>query len=446
MDRKQKIIVSVVGIFIVLLALVGITYGYFLTQIQGNTNTNSISITTANLRLVYADGSPNIEAVNIQPSKTEFYTKTFIVTNEGNACIDYEVYLENVINNFVHEEDLLMFITCSSNITGNTCNGYGNGSVTDNTPTFGDSIYPQTNSLLIQNSIEAKTSTSPAEIHTYTLYLRFNDDDSDQSVDMGKTLQGKIQIYDPKDVVAITGIVTVYDSSYYLELKNTKTNEIKTSEIASDGSYIFYGVGAEEHTIYVMKRNSDGSTSEIGSSTINVTKGNEASINSSASNMVINDDSYKATVNVTIPESKNSITLTGVSVKEYNPFNETSLAYQIYKNKAVVQKYTKDGTTYTENGTEANKIIKQLTTVIGIADGTNIEDNGLFKAQDDYGTSYIYRGSVINNYVDFAGFSWRIVRIIVDGSVRLILEGTLNKVKQRLADGTTASSYAGAVR
>ena len=47
MNRKQKIIVSVVGIFIVLLALVGLTYAYFLTQVKGNTNNKSISVTTA---------------------------------------------------------------------------------------------------------------------------------------------------------------------------------------------------------------------------------------------------------------------------------------------------------------------------------------------------------------------------------------------------------------
>ena len=60
MNRRQKIIISVTGIFIVLLALVGLTYAYFLTQIKGNTNNKSISITTANLRLVYDDGSDGV--------------------------------------------------------------------------------------------------------------------------------------------------------------------------------------------------------------------------------------------------------------------------------------------------------------------------------------------------------------------------------------------------
>ena len=38
MNRRQKIIVSVTGIFIVLLILVGLTYAYFLTRINGNTS------------------------------------------------------------------------------------------------------------------------------------------------------------------------------------------------------------------------------------------------------------------------------------------------------------------------------------------------------------------------------------------------------------------------
>ena len=190
MNRKSKIIVSIVGIFIVLLALIGITYAYFLTRIEGNTNDTSISITTANLRIVYADASPNIEATNIQPGDT-VNTKTFTVTNEGNEVADYEVYLEDVINDFVHHDDLLMFVTCSSNIQGNTCNGYGDGSVTDNTPTFGTSTYPTVNSKLIENTINPSGDGVAKEVHTYTLYLMFKDD-GDQSDDMGKVLQGKV--------------------------------------------------------------------------------------------------------------------------------------------------------------------------------------------------------------------------------------------------------------
>ena len=46
----------------------------------------------------------------------------------------------------------------------------------------------------------------------------------------------------------------------------------------------------------------------------------------------------------------------------------------------------------------------------------------LNNAPDDYGTSYYFRGNVIDNYVSFADKTWRIVRINGDGSVRLVLD------------------------
>ncbi|HBA37323.1 MAG TPA: hypothetical protein DCY94_01240, partial [Firmicutes bacterium] len=50
--------------------------------------------------------------------------------------------------------------------------------------------------------------------------------------------------------------------------------------------------------------------------------------------------------------------------------------------------------------------------------------NGLYSMEDDYGTSYYFRGAVENNYVKFVGFYWRIIRINGDGSVRMQYDGT----------------------
>ena len=44
--------------------------------------------------------------------------------------------------------------------------------------------------------------------------------------------------------------------------------------------------------------------------------------------------------------------------------------------------------------------------------------------EDQDGKSYYYRGSVSNNYVQFAGYYWRIIRQNGDGSVRLLYAGT----------------------
>ena len=53
------------------------------------------------------------------------------------------------------------------------------------------------------------------------------------------------------------------------------------------------------------------------------------------------------------------------------------------------------------------------------------ENSLLCMAPDAYGTSYYYRGNVQNNYVKFANFYWRIIRVNGDGSVRMIYDGTL---------------------
>lgn len=50
---------------------------------------------------------------------------------------------------------------------------------------------------------------------------------------------------------------------------------------------------------------------------------------------------------------------------------------------------------------------------------TNTENNG---------TTYYFRGAVTNNYVEFANYYWRIVRINEDGSVRLIKQDSIGMI------------------
>ena len=45
----------------------------------------------------------------------------------------------------------------------------------------------------------------------------------------------------------------------------------------------------------------------------------------------------------------------------------------------------------------------------------------LASTEDDYGTSYYFRGTVKNNYIQFANKCWRIVRITGNGAVKLVL-------------------------
>ena len=49
---------------------------------------------------------------------------------------------------------------------------------------------------------------------------------------------------------------------------------------------------------------------------------------------------------------------------------------------------------------------------------------GMYADNDDDGKTYYYRGSVAGNYVKFAGYYWRVIRVNGDGTVRMIYDGT----------------------
>ena len=68
----------------------------------------------------------------------------------------------------------------------------------------------------------------------------------------------------------------------------------------------------------------------------------------------------------------------------------------------------------------ANNEVKTPITTPGAAVSTD-DEAILASTEDDYGTSYYFRGAVTNNYVEFANKCWRIVRVGGDGSVKLIL-------------------------
>ena len=70
---------------------------------------------------------------------------------------------------------------------------------------------------------------------------------------------------------------------------------------------------------------------------------------------------------------------------------------------------------YVVSATSSSYTYKQITS------NKNTTEALLASTKDDYGTSYYFRGAVKNNYVQFANKCWRIVRIVGDGSVKLVL-------------------------
>ncbi len=179
MSRKQRIVISITGIVLVMLILVGLTYAYFLTRINGNTNDKSISVSTANLELKYDDiEQVLISEENVEPGKT--WTKKFSATNTGSKKVEsYGIALENVINTLERTEDLVYTLNCTSSL-GTDCN-----KVED------EQEFPTMGKILITNSIESK------EIQSYELTITYKEQNIDQSIDMNKQFSAKANLVNP---------------------------------------------------------------------------------------------------------------------------------------------------------------------------------------------------------------------------------------------------------
>ena len=109
----------------------------------------------------------------------------------------------------------------------------------------------------------------------------------------------------------------------------------------------------------------------------------------------------------------------------------------------VVSDASKEPPTFAET-ILANNEVKAPITTPGAAISTDSEAL-LASTEDDYGTSYYFRGAVTNNYVEFANKCWRIVRIGGDGSVKLILHndnttGSANPCDS--ANNSTSAAFA----
>ena len=394
MNRKQRIIVSITGIFLVLMILVGLTYAYFLTKITGNTNTKSISVTTANLILEYADINEELITDSaVEPGKS--WTKTFVATNNGNKSVAYGVALENIVNTLERKQDLVYTLDCkqysktgfsidktNKTVTGTisgTCNG-----VSDET------TFPSIGTIIIQNEI------ADDKAQVYTLTITYKEMNVDQSVDMNKTFSAKANIVDPnvfKPYGEGTLATAIIDSA---------KNKINGTELVSTPKTL----PAKKTSSFIYLKGTDPTS---------FTSSRSSATNyyiSYADDYTVNETTGKLTlVNPTVATSKYTTSMASSLVGKYAVWGTSTPTTSNTQNQSSVYKIS-------TKVSDITSTIKYAT----ISSTTKSTEKELSSTPDDYGTSYYYRGGVEDNYVNFAGMCWRIVRIEGDSSTKIILE------------------------
>ena len=394
MNKKQKIIVSVVGITIVLLTLLGLTYAYFLTRIQGNTNDKSISVTTANLILEYADVNDElITDTAVEPGKS--WTKTFVATNKGNATVTYGVALENIVNTIERKDDLVYTLDCkqysktgfSIDKTNKTVTGTISGTCNSVTT---ETIFPSIGTIIVQNEI------ADDKAQVYTLLVTYKEMNVDQSVDMNKTFSAKANLVDPnvfKPYGAGTLATAILDSAKNKTNGTEFVSTPKTLPAKATSSFIY--VKGTDPTTFTSSR-SNATNYYI----------------SYANDYTVNETTGKFTlVNPTVATSKYTTSMASSLVGKYAVWGTSTPTTSNTQNQSYIYKIS----------TNVSYITSTIKYAFIEADHKSTEKE-LSTTPDDYGTSYYYRGGVEDNYVNFAGMCFRIVRIEGDGSTKLILE------------------------
>ena len=115
----------------------------------------------------------------------------------------------------------------------------------------------------------------------------------------------------------------------------------------------------------------------------------------------------------------------GWNIVGYGSILEDNVLTMGKSNTKLVAEYTEFNAVKAVNDILNNKLPEGVTRESpDFAAATVANEAGVYSMEDDYGTSYFYRGAVTNNYVKFAGFYWRIIRVNGDGSVRIRYDGT----------------------
>ena len=94
-ESKRPIIAIIIGVLVLLLFSIAVSYAYFTANFGGGETTTSIEVTGGTLDLIMNGGSKIIVS-NVIPDNNPVATKSFTVTGDNNTAgmeLEYEIYL-----------------------------------------------------------------------------------------------------------------------------------------------------------------------------------------------------------------------------------------------------------------------------------------------------------------------------------------------------------------
>ena len=254
--QKKKLTLVIVSLLVVVLS---VSLAYFTAQIIGKGK--DVSVTSANLQIVFTDSDGALTETDIEPGWSA--TKTFTIKNDTKTEYKYNIVIKDLLNTFVTNGYLKYKIT-------STNNGY-------NMTEFKD--IPK--SSIATDTILAYSVVIPNGVtQSYTIEFKYaNDENVDQSDDMGKQLSGTLFITegteDPNKTLynqlLVDKSTVLTRTNFSKVLTDNNTNTLYTSTEDSKTVYYFagnatdnwvkFGKNASNQDLYwrIIRTNADGS-------------------------------------------------------------------------------------------------------------------------------------------------------------------------------------------
>ena len=456
--NKKVVALYLLGI---LLLSTGVSYAYFraTSTTTGNGSISSVDTATVKSEGLAGDGNISFSEADIYPGHTAIASIKVTGTGENTPLL-YNVIFEGTntfttpINYTIYKLDQNIEVSYSCEAKTQVVSGammYYEECSGNNITSLGSPIKSGTISngktTLLDN--EVIITSLDGTITYYYVVIEYPNQDNEQNADIGSTLSGTIKVesngeYPTPSVIfvgnttegsngwyksaSITSNITSYTEDYEVEYCTTTSDTCTpdTTPTLSDNSFtINLDNNANEQKVCVRITDGYNQVGE-GCSLGYKIDGENPSVT------IASEEVDKTSISITVNGSDSH---SGISQYKFSKDNGSN--YETINTSEDTYTYTfnnlESGTAYPikvqviDEAGNIGEISKEISTESDREAANYIlasANRPTGQTTDWTGqTTYYYTGKP-NNWVQFAGFWWRIIRINGDGSIRMIYQGT----------------------